>query len=246
MSVFANRWREWATLLVGLYLFFSPWISGASADDPSSANAGITGLLAAMVALWTLVESPGPRAGNTIRIVIGVWLLASPFVLGFVGSGMAWSAWITGVLMLTLTVALNLVFDLQGWLQAKRLSYRAYEIAYETSPQEINKYTAPEEHPTEPERLSRQITERAYQIHHALRSRPSEIEAEMCALGYQACMDDMTTLARLIDKELPESTLLRRLRLKATRDRSTRSLSLAYSALPQDLRRSSLHGKEVT
>ena len=130
MSAFAKRWRDWATLLIGGYLLFSPWIFGASGDEASSANAWVIGACAAAAALWALLEA-GPRAIELARVGIGVWLLVSPFALGFAGSVMAWNAWIAGVLMVTLTDLPNLYFDLQSWLQAKRLNYQARDLAGE-------------------------------------------------------------------------------------------------------------------
>ena len=98
----------------------------------------------------------------------------------------------------------------------------------------------------DPERLSEQIAECAYQIYRTLNEHPSELEADMCALGYRACVSDMFTLVHLIDKELPSAGITRRLRLEVARRRAVRSLSRARAALPQELHHSSLHGKGIT
>lgn len=237
----ARRWRDWATLLVGVCLSASPWISGAATNEPSFASAWLAGLWIATAALWALLEA-GPNAGAAARVGIGAWLLASPFALGFADSAMAWSAWLAGALTVSLADLPNLAFDLRNWLRAKRLSHRIRAI----SPQEIIEYAAPEEHPPGPRQLSLRIVERACRIHHTLRSRPPEIEAEMCALGYRACAEDMVTLVRLVEKELPEAGLLRRLRLKSARSRAARSLSRAHGMLPRKPRRPSPHGEGIT
>lgn len=240
MSAFAKRWRDWATLLIGGYLLFTPWIFGAVGDEASSANVWVTGVCVVTVALWALLEA-GTHAGELTRVGIGAWLLVSPFALGFAGSAMAWNAWIAGVLMVALTDIPNLSFDLQSWLRAKRLGHQARAI----SPGSIVSYVDPED-AVDPEHLSEQIAECAYQIYHTLREHPSELEAGMCALGYRACVSDMFTLAHLIDKELPSAGITRRLRLEVARRRAVRSLSRARAALPQELRHSSLHGKGIT
>jgi hypothetical protein len=49
----------------------------------------------------------------------------------------------------------------------------------------------------------------------------------LCVLGYRACVNDSITLNCLIAKELPESGLLWRLRLKIARHQAARSLSRA-------------------
>lgn len=240
MSALANRWRDWATLLVGLYLIASPWIFGIPKDESSVANAWIAGLLAAMAALWALLEA-GPRAGELTGVWIGAWLLVSPFALSFAGSVMTWNAWIAGVLMVALSDIPNLSFDLQSWLRAKRLNHQARAI----SPGSIVGYVDPGD-AVDPEHLSEQIAECAYQICHTLREHPSELEAGMCALGYRACVSDMFKLVHLIDKELPSAGITRRLRIEVARRRAVRSLSLARAALPQELRHSSLHEKGIT
>ena len=240
MSVFANSWRDWATLNIGIYLLFSPWIFGISRDAPSSGNAWLMGISLILVTLWALLAA-GARVGELIRVGIGVWLLASPLALGFTDSSMAYSAWITGALVLGLTSILNLAFDMQNWLREKRLGHRARTV----SPESIISY----EHSgdaMEPESLSRQIVERSYQIYRTLQSRPSDVEAQMCALGYRACADDMITLCRLVDKELLDAGPVRQLRLKMLRNRTAYALSRARTALPRELRRSSLHGNGIT
>ncbi len=241
MSAFARSWRDWATLLVGVCVCSSPWVSGAATNEPSFANAWLAGLWISTAALWAILEA-GPNAGAAARVGIGAWLLASPFILNFADSAMAWSAWLAGALTVSLADIPSLAFDLRNWLRAKKLSRQARTI----SPQEIIEYADPEEHFPDPELLGWRIVERACRIHHTLRSRPSEIEAEMCASGYRVCADDMVTLVRLIEKELPEAGLLRRLRLKAARATAARSLSRAHGMLPRKPRRSSPHGEGIT
>jgi hypothetical protein len=240
VSAFAKRWRDWTTLLIGGCLLFSPWIFGTPGDEASSANAWITGVCVVTLALWALLEA-GPRAGELTRVWIGAWLLISPFALGFAGSDMAWNAWIDGVLMVALTDIPNLSFDLQSWLRAKRLGHQARAI----SPGSIVGYVDPG-YAVDPEYLSEQIAECAYQICQTLREHPSELEAGMCALGYRACVSDMFTLVHLIDKELPSAGITRRLRLEVARRRAVRSLSRVRATLPQELLHSSLHGKGIT
>ncbi len=239
MSAFAKRWRVWTTLLIGGYLILTPWIFDTSGDEVSFANAWVAGICVVTAALWALLEA-GPRAGELARVGIGAWLLVSPFALGFAGSVMAWNAWIAGVLMVALTDIPNLSFDLQSWLRAKRLGHQARAI----SAGRIVSYVDPGD-AVGPEHLSEQIAECAYQICHTLREHPSELEANMCALGYWACVSDMFTLVHLLDKELPNAGITRHLRLEVARRRAVRSLFRARAALPQELRHSSLDGKGI-
>ncbi|HZB82673.1 MAG: hypothetical protein M3248_05985 [Actinomycetota bacterium] len=85
-----------------------------------------------------------------------------------------------------------------------------------------------------PEELSRRIVERADEIHRTLLESPSEIQIEMCALGYRACVNDMITLTHLANEELPGAGPIRRFRLRAACRRATDSLSEAKEAMPPD------------
>jgi hypothetical protein len=226
VSTFAKRWRDWTTLVIGGYLLFSPWIFDASGDEASSANAWLTGGCVVIVTLWALLEA-GPRTGKLTRVWIGAWLLVSPFALGFALSVMAWNAWIAGVLMVALSDIPNLSFDFLSWLHAQELRYQARNTALG----KIVRYVGPE-HPMGPEQLCWHIVECSYQIRRTLLGQTSGEEVGMCILGYRACVNDSITLNRLIDKELPESGLLRRLRLKIAWRQAARSLALAREALP--------------
>lgn len=218
----------------------SPWFSGLSTNEASFANAWLAGLFAIMAASWTLFEGEY-HPGTPVRLGIGAWLLASPFALGFTDSAMAWHAWLSGAVIVALADTPGLAFDLQSRIRIMRSSRHARDL----SPRGIVEYAAPEESPPSPERLSRQIVERAYEIHHALQSRPSDVEVEMCDMGYRACADDMITLVRLVDKELPEAGFLRRLRLGFARNRAARSLSRIRETLPRKPRRPSPRGEGI-
>lgn len=233
MSAFAKRWRDWMTLLVGVYLPFSPRIFGVTAAEPSFANAGLAGLMIIMAASWTLIEAK-PRAGELTRLGFGAWLLASPIILGFTGSsGMAWNAWIVGALMVSLTDARSFAFALvilAASLRRARLRLRTRLL----SPEKIVGYEGPEE-PAGPGRLCWHIVERSHQIHDTLHRHPSEAQVEACILGHAACMHDLTTLTGLIADRLPKSGPLRRRKLGLVRWAATRSIRRAGEAFPEAL-----------
>lgn len=99
------------------------------------------------------------------------------------------------------------------------------------SPEKIAAYHNEDENPSA-EGVSASIVERATQIKHALDEEPSEIETEMCALGYRKCANDMITLTHLINEEMKEAPLFRRWRLKRCRKRAIESLSAVRESLP--------------
>jgi hypothetical protein len=100
------------------------------------------------------------------------------------------------------------------------------------SPEEIMKRRIPEAQADTPEELSHRIVERADEIHRTLLESPSEIQVEMCALGYRACVNDMITLTHLINEEMKTAGPIKRLKLHGARRRATDSLSEAREAMP--------------
>ncbi len=100
------------------------------------------------------------------------------------------------------------------------------------SPEGIMRHRAPETQADTPEELSRRIVERADEIHRTLLESPSEVQIEMCALGYRACVNDMITLTHLVNEEMKSAGPVKRLKLHAARKRATDSLSGAREAMP--------------
>lgn len=221
-------WRRWTMIVLGVSLFASPWIIGVPAEDASSVNSYLVGISLAVVAGPLSIVASHVTV-SLLGIVLAQWLLFSPFALGFAGSAAAWCAWTAGALALALTVSPEAVFDAAAWLQARRLRYGMRLI----SPRQIACYEEPAQ-PVCAQMLSRSIVERAHQIERAMRSSPSQTEAEMCIRGYHACVDDMITLARMTDKERPEARPVRRLRLRLYRNMAARSLSRARQVLPAE------------
>ena len=128
------------------------------------------------------------------------------------------------VLPLTLAVALLL----------RHVSRSPAYWARRLSPEGITRHRGPEVRADTPEELSHRIVERADEIHRTLLESPSEVQVEMCALGYRACVNDMITLTHLINEEMKTAGPIKHLRLHAARRRATDSLSLAREAMPPD------------
>jgi hypothetical protein len=107
------------------------------------------------------------------------------------------------------------------------LDYQARRI----SPEKLVGYGEPEEH-MHLERLCRHIVECSYEICRTLLRQTSGVEVGMCILGYRACVNMRFTLDRLINKELPESGPVRRLRLEMIRRQAAHSLDRAREVIP--------------
>jgi membrane-bound ClpP family serine protease len=56
---------EWISLVLGVWLFISPWILGFAAITSAAWTAWIIGILFVVVNGWTLLQSRSPRVGAT-------------------------------------------------------------------------------------------------------------------------------------------------------------------------------------
>jgi hypothetical protein len=110
-----NEWSnaklcDVANLVLGAFLFFSPWIFGFTADAPST-NARICGLVIAVVsiaalALFAIWE-------EWLNLIVGLWLIASPWVLGFAGTAAALNVHLAVGFLVAVLAAIELWFMYQ-------------------------------------------------------------------------------------------------------------------------------------
>ncbi len=98
-----TRWQSWCNLILGIILFIAPWYTVTWEIARSSWNAWIFGALTVLVALWAMAFPKG-IIPPVINFLIGILVFISPWVLGYVAhTGMAWSAWIIGALVIILS-----------------------------------------------------------------------------------------------------------------------------------------------
>lgn len=165
-------------------------------------------------------------AGAMSKLYLALVLGVEAVVIGLLSYYEA-PVWL--VLLLTPILPLTLVAALLLRHFTGSPAYRARRI----SPQEIVSYRAREEPRKEtPEDLSRRIVERADEIRRTLLESPSEVQVEMCALGYRACVNDVITLTHLVNEESKTAGPIKRFRLHSVRRRATDSLSGAREAMP--------------
>ena len=76
----ARRWQDWANLVLGLWVFVSPWVL----DYRGTSAAWNAYAMGAGIVVVALIAAYMPETWEEIiNIVLGVWLVVSPFVLGF-------------------------------------------------------------------------------------------------------------------------------------------------------------------
>ena len=75
-----------ANLVLGAFLFLSPWILGY-AGSTAAENANIVGIVIAVLAIAALAAFAVWE--EWLNLIVGLWALVSPWVLGFQGSSRA-------------------------------------------------------------------------------------------------------------------------------------------------------------
>ena len=74
-------WQDWVNLVAGGWLFAAPWILGYDDLPAASWNSWIFGVIVVVVSAAALVQfAPWEE---WVNVVIGVWLLISPWMLNF-------------------------------------------------------------------------------------------------------------------------------------------------------------------
>ena len=92
----ARRWQDRANLVLGAWIFCSPWV--LSYEGTGAAwNAYVIG---AGIVVFALIAARMPHAWEEIiTMLLGVWLVVSPFVLGFAAmTGIALHTVVVGIL----------------------------------------------------------------------------------------------------------------------------------------------------
>ncbi len=96
-----QRWQDWVMLVLGAWVFLSPFWMPAylSRTDVAAWNSYIFGAIAFVLAWAALVT--GQLWEEWVNLAVGIWLIIAPFVLRFFGpeNGAAWNQIILGILM---------------------------------------------------------------------------------------------------------------------------------------------------
>jgi hypothetical protein len=93
-----RHWQDWVNLVLGLWLILSPWLLGYSSAPAAMWNAVIIGVVVGLMSFLHL--RGGPLWEEWANVVLGIWLILSPWILGFSGMTSAmWNAVIVGILV---------------------------------------------------------------------------------------------------------------------------------------------------
>jgi hypothetical protein len=96
-------WQDVGNLVLGAWLFISPWILGFSALSTPAINAWVFGAIVALLALAALYAYQ--KWEEWLSAAIGVWVFVSPWVLGFsYDVNILWNSLIVGALLVILAL----------------------------------------------------------------------------------------------------------------------------------------------
>ncbi len=78
-------WEDWVSMLLGVLIGFSPWFADQQGNPAINWNAVLVGVL---VLAFALLESISlQRWEEAGEMVLGLWLIASPFTFGYAEAG---------------------------------------------------------------------------------------------------------------------------------------------------------------
>jgi SPW repeat len=80
-----RSWEDWLSMLVGVLIGFSPWLAEQQGDQAVMWNAILVGALVLVLAQLEYVSLQ--RWQELAEIILGLWLIASPFIFGYAEAG---------------------------------------------------------------------------------------------------------------------------------------------------------------
>ena len=94
-----RRWVDWVNVGLGVWLIASPWLlTAAAADTAADWSAWSVGVAIVTVAFFAMYKSA--VWGDALGVMLGVWLIASPWMLGFASaSALAANGVVLGMLV---------------------------------------------------------------------------------------------------------------------------------------------------
>ncbi len=110
-----KHWQDPVNLLLGLWTLVSPWVLAYQTETQPMWNSVVIGLLIAVMAVTELVDLMAWEEWS--NVALGIWLLISPWVLGFSALHVAmWNAVVIGIVVAGLALwVLATDKDIGGW-----------------------------------------------------------------------------------------------------------------------------------
>lgn len=93
-----KHWPDWINLILGIWLIITPFLFGFSGQTMALRNAVISGIVTSVIALGAV--SAFMVWEEWLNFIVGLWLIVSPWVLGFsMVTAAVWNLVIVGLLV---------------------------------------------------------------------------------------------------------------------------------------------------
>ena len=99
---FPRQWEDWASWLLGIWLLLSPWILLYEPDAPALRNAVVVAIL--VLAVEVVELSIFRTWEEWLNVLLGAWLIVSPWVLGIASRAASVNFVVVGALVLALAL----------------------------------------------------------------------------------------------------------------------------------------------
>jgi hypothetical protein len=101
-----RSWEDWLGMALGVLIALSPWIVGWPVGELPMLNAIFVGAAVLLLAEIELVDLH--RWEESLELLCGVWMIASPFVFGYAAAGglAAWHFTLGGLVVLLAAIEL--------------------------------------------------------------------------------------------------------------------------------------------
>lgn len=113
------KWKESGvdviSLVLAVFLFLTPWIFGSVPDTTAAANAWISAVIIGGLAVAALTKFA--EWEEWVSLVLGLWVIVSPWALGFAAQTAAKSAHVIVGLIVAILAAIKLWMLREGSLQ---------------------------------------------------------------------------------------------------------------------------------
>ncbi len=97
-----HSWEDWLGVGLGALLIVSPWLIGGTTDPMVSFSAVAMGMLVMVLAAMEFLDRQYWE--ETAEIAAGAWVMASPFVYGYINSGLGYTHFAIGAVVALLAV----------------------------------------------------------------------------------------------------------------------------------------------
>src|SRR4029077_20618594 len=102
MVALPKQWQDWCNWLLGIWLCLSPWVLQFGLDPIPTRAAVIPGLLIIVVEVITL--SVFRAWEEWISVILGIWLIISPWAMGIGVSVARVNLIVVGLLVIALAI----------------------------------------------------------------------------------------------------------------------------------------------